>query len=130
MKRNEILNISVEQLRVEIAKRKGYKNISIANPGDYIMDMRDYAEGGEVLYEAQYRTGMSYAAEVPDYPNDIIAALPLLAEMADEGLTIVIYKENGLWVLDTDNDQSFAISKQLPDAISRAWLMWKEKGEK
>ena len=113
MNRDEIMSMPAEQLCIEIARRMGWADIFVEN----------------TRLIGSYRGAFGRMCPIPEYPNEIGAVMPLLAEMVDEGLTIGIYKENGLWVFDTDEDQTWVMSKQLPDAISRAWLMWKEKNE-
>jgi hypothetical protein len=140
MTRDEIMALTPEQLRVEIAKAKGwtYKQES--------PDIENYFcrlvgnKSGWWNKSGQDEWICAYCHEpFPDWPTDISAAWELVEE---------VQKDDSCWlVITTNGNEKFACSihettsedgttecyaneSTAPLAICRAWLLWKQEGEK
>lgn len=111
--RDEIMAMSVEQLRIEIAKRNGWIDIFVEN-GRHI--------GSHSVF--------GRLKPIPNYPNDIAAAYEL-----EESVPILERDEyvSILWhviFFRTDNDLSkpgFYVIHATAEQRSRAWLIWSEQ---
>ena len=114
---DEINNLSARELRIEIAKCKGWRIIEC--DGSFIFEVGDYS--GEVSHLTQIHG-------IPDWPSDIAAAMGLLDDHGTTTLQRVgpyhvagIKLENGEWLHAIAMDGTCAKIKRCI-AICRAWL--------
>lgn len=123
MTRDEILNLTPEQLRVEIARRKGY-TVGVGR-----MDRAS-------IYSTKWYQAPNgiRTTVIPDWPNDIAAAWELLEEASDYLISSTSSLDIGrvysvrIFGRRVDSHISTTNTDTLPVKICRAWLMWR-KGE-
>ena len=112
MSRDEILAMTPEQLRVEIARKKGISDISYDYEGNWMGKTN-----GHVIY-------------FPDYPCDLEATYQLEESIPESGRD---YYNSILWYLIAGNDplctHLFELIHATAEQRSRAWLIWKEECE-
>ena len=141
--RSEILAMTPEQLRVEIAKKKGWTFSKTA--------------GGNVWAQFHGSIGSLGYSEIDalsvesgklnistDYPNDIAAAWGLVLDLQKSNVGFELYN---CWITSIDGErwtyevilydpigQSIGSEKieapTAPLAISRAWMIWSEESGK
>jgi len=118
--REQILEMTPDELREEIARRHGWERLPFpAYPH----------------WQRPTKNGVETTLDIPDYPNDIAAAWSLLEEMAKSNaiLKLTIYRGKQ-FIVDIQDRHYVTLTwmegETAPLAICRAWLMWKEGGEK
>lgn len=136
MTRDEIMQLTPEQLRVEIAKAKG----CIIRKYDAETWAVENPEITGILQTLRPRLEDALDNEcIPNYPADIAAAWELFLEMAK---TLIVKISNGdgdscdidilkPYEIFPAREEPFRIGLSgvtFPDIISRAWLIWKEEG--
>ena len=131
MTRDEIMKLTPDELRAEIAKRRGYElkhgflDEVCINPKDYWV-----TPAGRLT------------SVLPDWTTDIAAAWELVEEMItpkDESLAAILAShrpyiiwngEDWIYLVSGDeSDEQVARGTTLPLAISRAWLIWKTEAK-
>lgn len=135
MTRDEILSLTPERLRAEIAKRKGY----VIGSGP--MDSAAKYSGCKWWTAPDGRR----TSVIPDWTSDITAAWELVEEMnnSEEGLSdlwygtvcgklgwIYTFRFYFMGAYKHGATELIASSDTAPLAICRAWLMWKEENDK
>ena len=117
--RDEIMAMSADELRIEIAKKEGFSNF----------DDR-FSDGEGVLLA---KSPNSYNDHVPDYPHDIAAAWELVEEMARNGMLVTFQiSRNVVSILVNtpifDGSETIRVNDiSASTTISRAWLIWSEE---
>lgn len=140
MTRDEILNLTPEQLRVEIARRKGWKFWRDPNYRDGEctvfppeLDYSDCSPYG-YLVDPSKMDSIVFEINTQDWTTDIAAAWELVEEMIENGeapgeLIISWYEDKKWYCQSADRKvENYAYADTAPLAICRAWLMWR-KGE-
>lgn len=122
MTRDEIMAMSPDELRVAVAKAKGWR-VYIINKGDF--ESLEYSTE-EMPYVARH---------CPDWPASIADAWELVEEIRQSGAWVYVDTDNtytcAVQIVGVDNEitEYFSTADIAPLAISRAWLMWKREEE-
>ena len=130
--------MTAQELRVEIAKERGYtaepvvfsKNCTRIDDTNYYALKLDGVECDDSIWLSP---NDCFSYDTPDVSSDIADAFELVEDMNIHGYTVniqidhngttVFVKERGIVTGEIRIDATF--SKITPEAISRAWLKWK-----
>jgi len=125
MTRDEILSLSPAQLRVEVAKAKGF-------------EFKKGREWWSIWLNGKRYNRNSYAENMlvmglPDWPNDIAAVFELegeITELQDQheyaNILYVVIRSTISEVDQQSIEHRFALIHATAEQRCRAWLMWKE----
>ena len=121
MKRDEIMKLTPDELRVEIAKQRGYElkhgflDEACINPKDYWV-----TPAGRLT------------SVLLDWTTDIAAAYELEEELPDDNARHE-YTKALVWVVNRNYDdmvdQRYQLIHATPAERSRAWVIWKTEAE-
>ncbi len=117
--RNTVLAMSDTELRIEVAKAKGWKNVKYLPVSETIMGI---PPDGEMIPDY-----------VPNYPHDISAAWELVEEIKDNFEDFQLYHHfedqpgDGWYCSFGQNNKYLVIADTAPKAITRAYLIWNEE---
>lgn len=117
MTRDEIMQMSPDELRVAVAKAKGWR-VYIVNKGDF--ESLEYSTE-EMPYVARH---------CPDWPASITDAYTLEDEIP--AVDRYKYTQQLNWIINQDTsiiDQRWELIHASPLQRSQAWLMWKREEE-
>jgi len=130
MTRDEIMQLSADELRVAIAEARGYKwRRWEGMPGIWEEALRRDEDFVYVAVKENGRITVSF--DMPDWTGDIAEAWPLFLEMIGGGADVAISRG---WNGGIDCDvlrPEIAVNELSGEmAISRCWLIWHEETRK
>jgi hypothetical protein len=135
MTNEEIMKLTPEELRLEIAQAKGWGEVRKNDSGEWRQapgygDLADY-QPDYLGVPPDSGWGGGHSEGLPNWPADIAAAWELVEEMIENGEApgefIMSWYEEKKWYCQSPDRhlQNYTYADTAPLAICRAYLLWK-----
>ncbi|CAK0753303.1 hypothetical protein CCP3SC15_1930008 [Gammaproteobacteria bacterium] len=130
--RDEIMAMTPEELRIEIAKVKGWTNFVTGYFSSWTPYNGEPLEAHHLETWATMPDGEVRTRQIPNWPIEIAAAWELEDTLPDDNARYE-YTRLLTWVINRIEpyvtDQRFMLIHATPLLRARAWLMWKTEAE-